>query len=157
MIVDDADRDLEMTTDPFLEAGIDIPRELPYQTPLVKRKHSFLSRKSSRRVSQNGSVSSLAKATSSTAINILASSAKKTRPRRNKSSASLTNNLQVSIPKTFPASSNTGPVLSKKLLQKVNDLSEHHNKLAFAILLQLINLMPKNQEKTHQQTRNSYN
>ncbi len=31
MIVDDADRDLEIVTDPFLEAGIDIPKELPYK------------------------------------------------------------------------------------------------------------------------------
>ena len=80
MIVDDADRDLEMTTDPFLEAGIDIPRELPYQTPAVKRKLSILSRRSSKRVSHAGSVASLAKAASNTTINIttqLASSANK--------------------------------------------------------------------------------
>ncbi len=29
MIVDDADTDMEMTDDPFLEAGIDIPEQLP--------------------------------------------------------------------------------------------------------------------------------
>ena len=31
LIVDLADLDLEMVTDPFLEAGISIPEELPYQ------------------------------------------------------------------------------------------------------------------------------
>ena len=31
MIVDEADTDIEMVKDPFLEAGIDIPEELPYQ------------------------------------------------------------------------------------------------------------------------------
>ena len=30
MIVDEADREMEVTADPFLEAGIDIPKELPY-------------------------------------------------------------------------------------------------------------------------------
>ena len=29
MIVDDADTDMEMTDDPFLEAGIEIPEQLP--------------------------------------------------------------------------------------------------------------------------------
>lgn len=29
MIVDDADTDMEMTNDPFLEAGIVIPEQLP--------------------------------------------------------------------------------------------------------------------------------
>jgi hypothetical protein len=31
MIVDEADRDIELSADPFLEAGIDIPKELPYK------------------------------------------------------------------------------------------------------------------------------
>ena len=31
LIVDLGDLDLEMVTDPFLEAGISIPEELPYQ------------------------------------------------------------------------------------------------------------------------------
>lgn len=31
MIVDDADMELELAKDPFLEAGIAIPAELPYQ------------------------------------------------------------------------------------------------------------------------------
>ena len=31
MIVDEADRDIEMVPDPFLEAGINIPEELPYK------------------------------------------------------------------------------------------------------------------------------
>ena len=31
MIVDDADMEIEMSKDPFLEAGIAIPAELPYQ------------------------------------------------------------------------------------------------------------------------------
>jgi hypothetical protein len=31
MIVDDADMEMEMAKDPFLEAGIGIPSELPYR------------------------------------------------------------------------------------------------------------------------------
>ena len=40
MIVDEADRDIDMAADPFLEAGIDIPKELPYQErrPTLKMK-----------------------------------------------------------------------------------------------------------------------
>ena len=38
MIVDDAESDIEMVKDPFLEAGIDIPEELPYQE---SRKSTF--------------------------------------------------------------------------------------------------------------------
>ena len=42
MIVDEADKDIAMAKDPFLEAGIDIPEELPYQpTPIIKRKMSI--------------------------------------------------------------------------------------------------------------------
>ena len=41
MIVDEADSDIEMVKDPFLEAGIDIPEELPYQE---SRKSSIISR-----------------------------------------------------------------------------------------------------------------
>jgi len=36
IIVDEADRDIEMENDPFLAAGIDIPEELPYQDPTGK-------------------------------------------------------------------------------------------------------------------------
>jgi hypothetical protein len=38
MIVDNDDKDMDMIKDPFLEAGIDIPKELPYQTPITQRK-----------------------------------------------------------------------------------------------------------------------
>ena len=41
--MDEADRDMDMAADPFLEAGIDIPKELPYQkkpklTPKLRMK-----------------------------------------------------------------------------------------------------------------------
>ena len=38
MIVDNDDKAMDMIKDPFLEAGIDIPKELPYQTPITQRK-----------------------------------------------------------------------------------------------------------------------
>ena len=40
LIVDEADREMEIVSDPFLDAGIDIPKELPYvkATPKVSRK-----------------------------------------------------------------------------------------------------------------------
>ena len=38
MIVDNDDKDMDMIKDPFLEAGIDIPKDLPFQTPLTQRK-----------------------------------------------------------------------------------------------------------------------
>ena len=41
MIVDESDSDIEMVQDPFLEAGIDIPEELPYQE---SRKSTIISR-----------------------------------------------------------------------------------------------------------------
>ena len=50
LIVDLADTDLEMANDPFLEAGISVPEELPYQKipssrnssirSVMKKKHS---------------------------------------------------------------------------------------------------------------------
>ena len=41
MIVDNAECDLDMVADPFLEAGIEIPEELPQKTPATKRKTSI--------------------------------------------------------------------------------------------------------------------
>ena len=41
MIVDNAECDLDMLDDPFLEAGIEIPEELPQKTPATKRKTSL--------------------------------------------------------------------------------------------------------------------
>ena len=38
MIVDNDDKDMDMIKDPFLEAGIDIPKDLPFQTPVTQRK-----------------------------------------------------------------------------------------------------------------------
>ena len=38
MIVDDADMDMEMAKDPFLEAGIAIPAELPYRDESQREK-----------------------------------------------------------------------------------------------------------------------
>ena len=42
LIVDEADEELEMAEDPFLEAGIDIPPELPYQVTDVLHKDDKL-------------------------------------------------------------------------------------------------------------------
>ena len=77
--MDEADRDMDMAADPFLEAGIDIPKELPYQKkkPTPKLKMKINSRRNSI-VDQGvdavsiggGSVASVAKATSSTMISI---------------------------------------------------------------------------------------
>ena len=41
MIVDEAEADLEMAEDPFLEAGISIPEDLPYSTQLPRKKVIF--------------------------------------------------------------------------------------------------------------------
>ena len=77
--MDEADRDMDMAADPFLEAGIDIPKELPYQKkkPTPKLKMKINSRRNSI-VDQGvdavsiggGSVASVAKATSNTMISI---------------------------------------------------------------------------------------
>ena len=40
MIVDDPEKETDLAADPFLKAGIDIPKELPYQTPLLPRKRN---------------------------------------------------------------------------------------------------------------------
>ena len=39
--MDEADRDIEMEEDPFLAAGIDIPKELPYISPKPRHKNSL--------------------------------------------------------------------------------------------------------------------
>ncbi len=68
MIVDEADRDIDMAADPFLEAGIDIPKELPYQ----ERKQSLRIKMSNAKnqdpdnLSVTGSLASLAKGSSHT-------------------------------------------------------------------------------------------
>ena len=36
MIVDEADMEIEMATDPFIEAGIEVPANLPYQDSYQK-------------------------------------------------------------------------------------------------------------------------
>ena len=36
MIVDEADVEMEMATDPFIEAGIEVPPTLPYQDSYQK-------------------------------------------------------------------------------------------------------------------------
>ena len=38
MIVDNDDKNMDMIKDRFLEAGIDIPKDLPFQTPVTQRK-----------------------------------------------------------------------------------------------------------------------
>ena len=35
LVVDEADMDIEMAEDPFIEAGIQIPRDLPKSTPIT--------------------------------------------------------------------------------------------------------------------------
>ena len=40
IIVDGNDSDIEMVSDPFLEVGIDMPKELPYRRPQIKRRGS---------------------------------------------------------------------------------------------------------------------
>ena len=63
LIVDEADQDMDMGNDPFLEAGIVIPDELPYQDPRLRElKGDNLSKASS--------ITSLAHATSSIQLNI---------------------------------------------------------------------------------------
>ena len=65
MIVDEADRDIEMSEDPFLEAGIDIPKELPYRqrksTRRIKIDHNAADN-----VSTAGSIASVVKDSAST-------------------------------------------------------------------------------------------
>ena len=40
--MDEACSDISLTCDPFLEAGIDIPKDLPYQKLEMKQNKSFL-------------------------------------------------------------------------------------------------------------------
>ena len=40
IIVDGADGDIEMVSDLFLEVGIDMPKELQYRGPQIKRRGS---------------------------------------------------------------------------------------------------------------------
>ena len=119
MIVDDADRDIEMARDPFLEAGIDVPSELPYKTPSVKRKLSVKGKKDLKindpsldRISPSNSVASLAKSTSS---NLMSVNNLKNLHRRLSTKRTLKNakNIEIcfdDIPKHFFDLSSTAPV-----------------------------------------------
>ena len=78
MIVDDPEpKESDLSTDPFLKAGIEIPKELPYQTPSLQRKRSvFGTSPFTNKVNDQGdnlsrasSVVSLAKATANTMVN----------------------------------------------------------------------------------------
>ena len=86
MIVDDADRDIEMAADPFLEAGIDIPKELPYRN-LKRSRTRVISQMQDPgdNLSTAGSVASFARGASSTmtAINKLNQFRKKFGSRQN--------------------------------------------------------------------------
>ena len=119
MIVDCADTDTEMATDPFLEAGIEIPKELPYQTPMVKKKFSIIKRRDSKmnEPSPANSCVSLARSSSNAMqinINQLKKINKKLAPRRRKSTETNTSVLCLEIgdiPKHFYDLSNTAPVV----------------------------------------------
>ena len=117
MIVDNADRDVGMATDRFLEAGIDIPKELPYQTPVPKRKFSLIGRKEQGLggTSPATSLSSLAKASSNTMINFsrVKSLHKKIKPRR-RSFAVSSKSLRITVPKYSPDKCSTAPVFEEK-------------------------------------------
>ena len=77
MIVDDPEKETDLAADPFLKAGIDIPKELPYQTPLMPRKRNgsifgstiFRASEQGDNLSRASSVVSLAKATADTMVN----------------------------------------------------------------------------------------
>ena len=119
MIVDCADTDTEMSTDPFLEAGIDIPKELPYQTPMVKKKFSIIKRRDSKmnEPSPANSCISLARSSSSAMqinINQMKNFHKKFAPsRRRKSTETQTLQLEIGeVPKDFYDLSKTAPVVS---------------------------------------------
>ena len=45
MIVNNDDNDAEMVNDPFLEAGIDIPKELPYPPKTIQSGLNFRRKK----------------------------------------------------------------------------------------------------------------
>ena len=71
---------MEETKDPFLEAGIEIPKELPYQpTPAAKRKGSVFGgsifggsqHKVDEALSRAGSVASLAKTSATNMIGVI--------------------------------------------------------------------------------------
>merc|ERR1712226_1048354 len=68
MIVDDPEKETYLSIDPFLKAGIEIPKELPYQTPSLQRKRKE-SMNQGDNLSRASSVVSLAKATANTMVN----------------------------------------------------------------------------------------
>lgn len=135
MIVDDAEEEVDMATDPFLEAGIEIPKELPYQTPALQRKRNgsifgssiFKTNEHGDNLSRASSVVSLAKATANNMVNTkpMRSFKKHFRPNSNtkyskvKRSCSSPKNvnlisqnkaLKVEIPPHFYDLSSTAPV-----------------------------------------------
>jgi hypothetical protein len=134
MIVDDPEKETDLAADPFLEAGIDIPKELPYQTPLPQRKRNgsifgssiFKASEQGDSMSRASSVVSLAKATANTMVNTKplknfkkhfrpVTSTKYTKVKRNNSKkiANLTHQnkaLTIDIPTHLYGLSSTAPV-----------------------------------------------
>ena len=137
MIVDDPEpKESDLSTDPFLKAGIEIPKELPYQTPLLQRKRKgsifgsnvFMNKVNDQEdnLSRASSVVSLAKATANTMVNKKPlknfkkhfrpiTSTKYTKVKRNDSekNANLINEnktLNIDIPTHFYDLSSTAPV-----------------------------------------------
>merc|ERR1712008_166646 len=134
MIVDDPEKETDLAADPFLKAGIDIPKELPYQTPLLPRKRNgsifgstiFRASEQGDNLSRASSVVSLAKATANTMVNKKPlknfkkhfrpiTSTKYTKVKRNDSTknANLINEnktLNIDIPTHFYDLSSTAPV-----------------------------------------------
>ena len=126
MIVDDPEKETNLSADPFLKAGIEIPKELPYQSPSLQRKRKgsifgssiFMNNDQGNNLSKASSVASLAKATVNTMVKKkpLKNLNKHFRPKytkvkRNDSTKNEKNKtLDIDVPTHFYDLSSTAPV-----------------------------------------------
>ena len=101
-----------MATDPFLEAGIDISKELPYQTPVVKKKLNIIRRRDSKMNEPSPANSCISLARSSLNamqinINQLKNFQQNLAPSRRKSTEAKTLQLEISTAQNSPICSDT--------------------------------------------------
>ena len=181
MIVDEKEeKETDLSTDPFLKAGIEVPKELPYQTPSLQRKRKgsifgssvFMNKVNDQEdnLSRASSVVSLAKATANTMVNKKPlknfknhfrpiTSTKYTKVKRNDSAknANLINEnktLNIDIPTHFYDLSSTAPVPGSNAKDGKFAFSDPPSRAKSATTIALVNENKCDNENVDELTQN---
>ena len=169
MIVDDPEKETDLSADPFLKAGIEIPKELPYQTPSLQRKRKE-SMNQGDNLSRASSVVSLAKATANTMVNKKPlknfkkhfrpiTSTKYTKVKTNDSAqnANLINEnktLNIDIPTHFNDLSSTAPVPGSNAKDEKFAFPDPPSKAKSTTTIALVNENKRDNENVDELTQN---